>query len=260
MNLNRKHSVLIAFLFSLYCTGSVFFLLPFVFLEEHSSFISYVFLFVAVGALSFGLLRVTSHSLLGTSKQLLVVAAIYTIPLVSGSTLLLIYSAAENELFLYLSTFLILPILPVAIYILWLIYSDLQARVLITTENRENSDLSVEKLFRINNDKNQVVLEIPIKRILSCEANDNYVITYYMNEVNKVDKAMHRISLKKITELLTKMDVEFMRVHKSFLVNPDFIVALHGKAQSYRVEVQHLSKTVPISRSFDVVQIKNYRS
>lgn len=188
------------------------------------------------------------------------VAAIYTIPLVSGSTLLLIYSAAKNELFLYLSTFLILPILPVAIYILWLIYSDLQARVLITTENRENSDLSVEKLFRINNDKNQVVLEIPIKRILSCEANDNYVITYYMNEVNKVDKAMHRISLKKITELLTKMDVEFMRVHKSFLVNPDFIVALHGKAQSYRVEVQHLSKTVPISRSFDVVQIKNYRS
>ena len=137
-----------------------------------------------------------------------------------------------------------------------LIYSDLRARAIVSTENRENTDQSIDKLFRITNDRDQVVLEIPINQIITFEANDNYVITHHLLNNESLDKSMHRISMKKITELLSQIDVKFLRVHKSFLVNPEYIKKLKGKSQAYRIELSYLPIEVPVSRSFDVQLIK----
>lgn len=233
----------------------VFLLDPFVFLESHNVVLSYLSILVISFTLTIGVLRLAIHKGTGSLRQLIIIGAFYLIPLISGAVVLFMNYSEYNEVFLYLSTFLIIPILPISIYILWLIFADLQVRVAISAVSNENPDQLPEKLFRITKDSDQIILEVPINRIVTFEANDNYVITYHLTESGIIEKEMHRISLKKITEILKQIDVEFIRVHKSFLLNPDYIQAVSGKSQAYRIEVQHLPKSVPVSRAFDITQI-----
>lgn len=136
-------------------------------------------------------------------------------------------------------------------------YFDLSKRVAISAENQETKDQYFQKVFHIKNNREQLVLETPIKCIIAFEANDNYVNIYHLLPEGDVAKVMHRISLKKITDLLTQIDVEFFRVHKSYLINPDFIQKVKGKSQAYRIEMSHLPMEVPVSRTFDISLIKN---
>lgn len=247
---------MVASIFSMYCVLTTFLLDPFVFLTGHSNWISHLVILVGSFVLTLVLLKLVATSFLVWTKQLFIILSIFLIPIICGSIVLFLYSSEQTEVFLYFSSFLVLTILPISSYILWLIYSDLQARVIISTEQKESIDQSLVKVFSITNDRNQVILEIPIDQIIGFEANDNYVITHHLLDDEKLDKTMHRISMKKITELLSQIDIEFLRVHKSFLVNPNFIQKLKGKSQAYRIEMSHLPMEVPVSRSFDIQRIK----
>ena len=256
MNIPKKYHLLIAAIFALYSVLVIFLLDPFVFLENHIAWISYLSILGISFSLIYGLIKLVAHSFLGPLKQLLIIASFFVISILAGSFVLLVNYSLENEIFLYFSAFFILPIPPISIYILWLIYSDLLSRVVVTAERRQNIDESIDKIFRIRNDKDKILLEIPIDQIIIFEANDNYVVTYQLMDNQRVGKKMHRIYMKKIDELLNEIEVEFLRVHKSYLVNPEFIQDLKGKSQAYRIELSHLAKEVPVSRSFDVELIK----
>ena len=229
---------------------------PFVFLSSHNPWITYPSIIAVTFIGIWGLIKFFERPTPSALGHLIFIGSVFALSLVSGTLIWLVNGTNESDTFLYFYSFLIVPILPVSIYILWLMYFDLSKRVSVSTEHQQTPDNSVQKLFRITNNKDQVILESPIERIIAFEANDNYVNTYHLLDDGSVDRVMYRISLKKITELLSQIDSEFLRVHKSYLINPQFIEKIKGKSQAYRIELTHLSTDIPVSRTFDVSSIQ----
>jgi hypothetical protein len=256
VNLPRKYRIWVAALYSVYFSLSSWILNPFVFIEDHNPWITYASIF-AISLLGCWLImQLFANSLSSAISHLIVVASAFALSLSCGTLVWLFNDTHDADPFLYFNSFLILPILPVSIYILWLMYFDLNKRVVVSAEKQETTDQSIQKTFRIENNRNEIILESPIEKIIAFEANDNYVNTYHLRSDGTVDKVMHRISLKKITELLAQIDIAFLRVHKSYLINPNFIEKVKGRSQAYRIELTHLPIDVPVSRNFDIKSIQ----
>lgn len=122
---------------------------------------------------------------------------------------------------------------------------------LVVEEEQDDID------FVLVNENGKVLLNVKSNKILCFEANDNYAVTYYINDKGEVKKSMERISLKKIEDLLVEIGVTFFeRVHKSYLININFVEEVKGKAQAYKVQLRELSFLVPVSRSFKIDLLK----
>jgi len=114
-----------------------------------------------------------------------------------------------------------------------------------------------DKKFILENENGKVLIELSLSQIICFEASDNYAVTYYLNQNNEVKKSMERVSLKKIEEILSDLNsLDFERVHKSYIVNKNFIEELKGKAQAYKLKMNNLQIQVPVSRSYDINIIK----
>ena len=252
----KQHNIAISLAYGIYSLLLLAILNPFVFLENENTLLSYATIGIATFVFSFLLIRsIPSHGK-RNAQHVAFVIGLYSIPLIVGGIVYLISGLLVSSFILYFSSFLILPIFPIAVYILWLLFEDLQTRVTITTENRESTNKVTEKVFSITNDKGMLIKEIPLSAIIAFEAMDNYVITHYLDETETLKKEMHRISLKKISELIGEISADFLRVHKSHLVNPDYIVALRGKSQAYRIQLKHMEGLIPVSRTFNVDVIR----
>lgn len=119
-----------------------------------------------------------------------------------------------------------------------------------TGENPEPNE-TTEPVFTLNNSKGKSLFEIEASKILCFEANDNYVIIHFLDGESHA-KHMERIALRKIEDLLEAIGVTFSRVHKSFLVNPEYVHEVNGKSQAYRLKIEHLEFEIPVSRKFDI--------
>lgn len=115
---------------------------------------------------------------------------------------------------------------------------------------------SVLPMFILRNDADKVLLEVPMNRIICFEANDNYVIIHYLSKDDKKQKSMERVSMKNIEELIAEQNIHFHRVHKSHIVNKQFVESISGKSQSYKIKMQHVDDLIPVSRAFDIEQLK----
>jgi len=107
----------------------------------------------------------------------------------------------------------------------------------------------------MKNDAGKTLLEVDTDKIICFEANDNYVITYYLDTDLVLNKSMERISLKRIQETLGEGNQHFFRVHKSFIVNKSFVEAINGKSQAFKIKLTFIDSPLPVSRSFDITQI-----
>ena len=69
--------------------------------------------------------------------------------------------------------------------------------------NNEIEEVDVD--FVLTNENGKVLLDVKTNKIICFEANDNYAVTYYINDKDEVKKSMERISLKKIIEEYTDL-------------------------------------------------------
>jgi DNA-binding LytR/AlgR family response regulator len=179
--------------------------------------------------------------------------------LIGGSLTWLIGSGKNNYL-LYAGSFLIASFLPTVLFLLYFIYKDAEEKIAgigkVSMKTSDDKDQVIEKVFHLENDNGKLLLEVPVNKIICYEANDNYVITYYLDKNDQLKKSMERISLKKIEEMLAKEQVTFFRVHKSYLINPDYLEEIKGKAQAYKLQLRHFEAMIPVSRSYDVTQLE----
>lgn len=106
-------------------------------------------------------------------------------------------------------------------------------------------------LFTLKNTNGKSLFKAQIEDIVCFEANDNYVIIYYLKN-GRPAKSMERLTLRKVEQQLETIQKSFSRVHKSFLVNPSYVREVHGKSQAYRLRIEHLEEEVPVSRQFDI--------
>jgi hypothetical protein len=105
--------------------------------------------------------------------------------------------------------------------------------------------------FELLNPKGRTVLSIPFDRLICFEANDNYINIYFESE-NGVQKRMERLSMKKVELMIEPSADQFLRVHKSYMINRKRVKAIHGKAQSYQLQLDLLDFEVPVSRRMSI--------
>ncbi len=117
-----------------------------------------------------------------------------------------------------------------------------------------NTSDETEAIFELKNTKGKVTFHQPVKNILFFEANDNYMTIYY-EENESVNKSMERMPIRKAEESIHDLSADFIRVHKSYLVNKKLVVALVGRAQNYRIKMKGCELEIPISRRLDVNSI-----
>lgn len=139
-------------------------------------------------------------------------------------------------------------------FVLFYVFNRRKTDTLITEIAQKEK--SVNSMFKLANDSGKVLFEIPMSSIIWFEANDNYVSIYYFTEEEKLQKSMQRASMKNIEELISIPGTTFFRVHKSHIINKNFIEKIDGKAQAHKLKLQLIDNYIPVSRSFDIEQIK----
>jgi DNA-binding LytR/AlgR family response regulator len=147
---------------------------------------------------------------------------------------------------------LITSFLPTLIFLLYLIFIETKEKFSIATFGQNDSDDGSQKTFRLENTNGKLLLEVEIGKIICFEANDNYVVTYFLRHDDELSKSMERISLKKIEEMIENEGIKFERVHKSYLINPLFFDEVKGRSQAYKIKMKHFKQLIPVSRSYDV--------
>lgn len=173
------------------------------------------------------------------------------VSLLSGMIVWSLFSENADNLIVYSSAFLVLPLPIIAFRVLLFFSNELNDKIRVSAIN-ETTEVMQETKLQLANDAGKVLLSIVPSKIICFEANDNYVVTYYLSADNELKKSMERISLKKIEEILEDMETSFHRVHKSFIVNPDFVEKVSGRSQAYKLIISYLEEPVPVSRKFDV--------
>ncbi len=85
---------------------------------------------------------------------------------------------------------------------------------------------------------------------IAATSADNYIRVYYLNEQEVLKTNMLRGTLKMV-ETQTKQQSFIIRCHRTAIVNLQFLVALNGTAQGYRLQLKAIAEEIPVSRSFN---------
>jgi LytTr DNA-binding domain len=187
-------------------------------------------------------------------------SASFMLPALIGSPLLMVVASIDTiYLGAYFSGFFIVCFIPAVLVILYATYLDaqllLKRKLSVNVQTEQDSDAGTEAMLTLENTKGRTRLEIPVSSIICFEANDNYVVIYAEDASGKLTKKMERLSMRRAEELIAGYAGNFVRVHKSFLVNRQFILEVKGRAQAYRIQVKHLEELIPVSRKLTIHEI-----
>lgn len=118
------------------------------------------------------------------------------------------------------------------------------------------------QLFVFENYNRKESLQIRLTNLLYIEAQDNYC-NFVIEQANgSTEKHLLRLSLKSAYEQLSAHR-NFLRCHRSYIINILQIKAVSGNAQALRFILKHQNIEIPVSRSFPkavVEQIKQHHT
>lgn len=176
----------------------------------------------------------------------LVIATI-SISFMAGVLSYVIFPPTEYFSFIsFISLFLIIPIPPVSAIIIN--YYTTQITIVPNGEKERKSSPKIQ----FKNSSGKIVISIEVNNILYIESGDNYIFVYsFDKDSENVSKEMYRITLKRIEEEIKKYE-GFHRVHKSYIVNANFLEKVVGKSQAYKLKLQHVEMAIAVSRRFDI--------
>jgi hypothetical protein len=220
----------------------------------------YLTIFIVTSLAQLVLLHVFLKEMLKLNAQKILFSLSFLLSaLIGGQFIWLIVSYAADSYLVLLSSFVIISLFPMLISVIYFVFKDAEERFQtngLTIQSYENKEVEpLDKMFKIENNVGKTIFEVPINLILCFESDDNYVTTYFLNDSGELKKSLERIALRKIEEILSQEDVEFFRVHKSYLINNSHVEAIEGKSQAYKIKLKKLNIRVPVSRSFDVTKL-----
>ncbi len=188
------------------------------------------------------------------NNNLLFLVFIDEVSFVIAGLVFIILATNFDHIVLYLLTFFMMPLPLIALRAVLHIQSQI-----VKGSFHKKAEKTIESnlnLFELINESGKLVISIPGNKIICFEANDNYVITYFLDQNNELKKSMDRASLKMIENQVLASKLSFIRVHKSFLINPMYVERILGRSQSYKLKLHFIQEPVSVSRSFDISQIK----
>jgi hypothetical protein len=113
-----------------------------------------------------------------------------------------------------------------------------------TFDERKEKDKYSNAIITLKSDLKKETFTIDTNSIIYIKSEDNYVTIHYENR-NDVKEKMIRISLTKIHKQLKIL----IKVHRSYLVNPEYIVKIKGHSQAAKLRLKQIDTTIPISKT-----------
>ncbi|MBL0745633.1 LytR/AlgR family response regulator transcription factor [Chryseolinea lacunae] len=86
----------------------------------------------------------------------------------------------------------------------------------------------------INDENGKIVVRMPAGNILYFKSEDNYIFLYYKSDT-EVKKELIRNTLKKLEQELNLPN--FIRIHRSYMINTQNLVSILRTSQGYRVRM-----------------------
>jgi len=109
----------------------------------------------------------------------------------------------------------------------------------------KEKDDQVITISSLNSNEN---IEIFSGQALCFKAAQNYTIVYYISGT-ELQKVIMRCTLKNIEEQLSNYK-EFIRCHKSYIINKNNIKNIAGTSQNLKLILDKLNFNIPVSRKF----------
>lgn len=247
--------MLMSAIYATYCVIMCLLFTPFSLLSSFYIPIGYVLMIIIPFASLWMVLRSISTVDSKIKNTWILVLTFFASPLCVGVLSLLIGNGSELGVIIFLSSFLVMPILPVILFVIWTVFEDLKSKVIVASDQNSHEEIGSTKKFPFPSDGGGFS-EMELTRIIAFEANDNYVNIYFLNERDELMKIMQRMSMRRAEGMLSELNAGFFRVHKSYIVNPLYLKEIKGRAQAYKLEMYHLVDQISVSRSFNVDLLK----
>ena len=120
---------------------------------------------------------------------------------------------------------------------------------------KDLSEYSNKKLISIPNSTGKTILKLEKDQVLYFEAQDNYVKVFYF-ESEELKSSLLRNTLSNL-ENDPKFDKDFLRFHRSYLVNKYFIESISGTSLKSEIKIRHNQIQLPVSRKM-IPEIRSY--
>jgi len=117
---------------------------------------------------------------------------------------------------------------------------------------KENKSIP-EKIIYFNSDYQKDSLAIKISSLLFIRSANNYIEVFW-KEVETIKSQMVRTSLLNAEDILKEYKF-ILKCHRSYLININHIDKIEGNSQGYKLFLENVSFTIPVSRnSIDKLQ------
>jgi len=116
-------------------------------------------------------------------------------------------------------------------------------RISLTAKKETEPSLN---LITLKDEQDQPQLAVAAEAILYLQSAANYVEVFYLKD-GQIKKELIRNTLKAMGEQVP--EDQFLRVHRSFLVQLTKVVEVTGNAQGYKLHFAEAIDPVPVSRS-----------
>ena len=255
MKVVSKVSLLYSLILSLYIVLVVVIMNPFVVLSSDYTSFDILILFLLTFVLSNAFFFIAKRT-----KNIKYRSAMFCFSfsfpiIISGAVVWYLNTIELNNFILFISTFFVASILPTLIVLILLFFKSLKQSPKSGISFKQSD--SEASYFELTNAKGKTIFKVDSKDIIYFESNDNYVLTFYLDEEKTLKKSMDRLSLKSVETMLESNAIQFNRVHKSFLINPARVKEVSGRSQAYKIKMQHTDTEIPVSRKFDVSVFDN---
>lgn len=249
MNLLTRH-ILISGAFGIYCILICLLLDTFGFLSTLPEIWTY-FVFTLIVSSTQLLISHLSLKIKKMAVATSISALSFVISPQFGALFLIAITKGTTFPTMYFSGILAVSLLPLCLFLLWKFFIETQPSTQTPPTPKTISTIELE----LSTGKGKLPFKVPIDHIAYLEANDNYVVVHYF-ENNEAKTSMHRCSLKSVESQLNQLSSLFLRVHKSFIINPSYVDRIEGKAQAYRLITKQTNASIPVSRNYDISALK----
>lgn len=108
------------------------------------------------------------------------------------------------------------------------------------------SDTDQNNNLEIAGDNKDEKISIPMTRFIYAEAQQNYVDLYFLGSDHKIEKEIIRSTFSNIVDQIP----EAYQVHRSYLINPDFLSQITGNTRKRLIELKGVENQIPVSKKY----------
>jgi hypothetical protein len=106
--------------------------------------------------------------------------------------------------------------------------------------------ISEQKQVVISGQNKNESFRLSPQDFIYAQSQQNYAVIYYQTEDGQVDKKMIRITLAQLNDQIPTA----IQVHRSYLVNPDFLNEIKGNARKRFIELNVVLEPIPLSQKY----------